>query len=77
MAMEKGLGTNLFVTVGTNLKVSLVDDDGNAVLVRATTAAIPSSVAGYAIGCQLQDATTGSMLLNRGTAASCTFVDNV
>ncbi len=73
--MEKGTGTNLFNTVGTGLEVNLTNNAGDAVMVRSTTAAIPSAVAGYAIGCTLQNATTGSMFINRGTATSCTFKD--
>lgn len=46
---------------------------GARILVRSTVANIPSSVAGYAVGCLLQASDTGGIYTNTGTAESCTF----
>lgn len=66
-------GTNLFNAIGTGLEGSLTNNAGDWVLVRSTSGAIPSATAGYAIGCELQNATTGSLYVNIGTATSCNF----
>lgn len=73
--MSIDIGTNFFVVKSTGLEIALTNNAGDAILVRATTAGIPSAVAGYAIGCTLQNATTGSLFINQGTAASCSFRD--
>ncbi len=74
MASNK-VGTNYFTQTGdTGVFAALTDTDGNVVLARASTANKPSSVAGYQIGCLLINITTGSLFVNTGTAASCTFV---
>lgn len=54
-------------------------DDGSTVAglaagpVFVTTAGIPSAVAGYAVGCELLDYTTGVWYQNTGTGTSCSF----
>ena len=68
-------GTNMAVSISTGLEGFLTNNAGNWILVRATTAGIPSSTAGYAIGCTLQNATTGSLFINQGTDTSCSFRD--
>ena len=71
--MAIGKGTNLFANSGDKVEVALTDDSGNAILVKCLVGDIPSSVAGYAIGCLLINTTSGVLLINTGTAASCTF----
>lgn len=73
--MPIGVGTNMFNAVSSTVEVNFTNGAGDAVMARATTAGIPSSVAGYAVGCMLQNSTTGSMFINRGSATSCTFKD--
>lgn len=68
-------GTNLFSPLTSTVDVALTDASGNAVLVRCATANIPSAVAGYAVGCILQNITTGHIYQNEGTASSCSFTD--
>jgi hypothetical protein len=73
---DRYVGTGYFTDNGdTGVQTALIDSDGYACFVKATTANIPSAKAGYQIGCYLMDLTTGSAFVNRGTAASCTFVD--
>lgn len=74
MASNKS-GTNFFTDNGdTGVQTSLTDGSGNAVLVKATTANVPSAKANYSVGCILVNLTTGSILVNTGTTSSCTFV---
>lgn len=74
MASNK-VGTNLGVVTGdTNVVVSLTDINGNAILGYAPSANMPSAVAGYAIGCLLLNATSGSPFVNVGTTTSCSFL---
>ena len=69
-------GTNFFIDNGdTGVKTALTDDNGDAVLVRSTTANIPSAKTGYAIGCLLMNVTSGSLFINQGSNTSCTFRD--
>lgn len=70
--MPIGVGTNLDVKTG-NVNVSLTNSDGNATRVSCTTSNIPSGAAGYAVGCTLQNSTTGILYTNLGTTTSCTF----
>ena len=61
-----------------NVGRRLCDSAGNLFLVFWHTGTVPSSVAGYAVGCILIDAANGSDItdmirVNTGTAASCTF----
>ncbi len=75
---NKGVGTNYFTDNGdTGVQTALIDSDGFATLVKSTTANIPSAKANYQIGCMLQNITTGSLLVNQGTTASCTFVTTI
>ena len=67
------MATNYFT--GATVDVALSDNSGNAVLVRCATSAIPSSVAGYAVGCLLQATDDGGIFANTGSASSCTFVE--
>ena len=73
--MANGIGTNLFV--GGTVDIAMCDLTGNAMMVKCTTGNIPSSVAGYAIGCLLINTTSGTLYTNTGTAASCTFTATV
>ncbi len=68
-------GTNQFVPISTGLEGAFTNNAGDWVFVRATTVAIPSATAGYAIGCTLQNATSGSLFINQGTTTSCSFRD--
>jgi len=45
-------------------------------IVFAAVDSVPSSVAGYAPGCQLVDMTGAQGYTNTGTLASCTFTAN-
>ena len=55
---------------------ALTDESGNATMARcASTATIPSAKAGYAVGCLLTNATTGSLFINQGSTTSCSFQD--
>lgn len=74
--MANDNGTNLFIENGdTGVKTALTNDALDAVLVHATTANIPSGKAGYAVGCLLMNTTTGTLFINQGTVASCSFQD--
>ncbi len=69
------VGTNYYTPTGdTGVEVSLTDASGFALDCKATTANIPSAKAGYQTGCVLHNVTSGSLLVNTGTTASCTFV---
>ena len=70
-------GTNLYAPKTSAIDVDLTDVSGNAVRAKCATASIPSATAGYAIGCDLMDTTTGLHYYNTGTAASCTFTRGV
>lgn len=73
---NRGVGTGYFTDNGdSGVQTALIDSDGYALFVKAATANIPSAKAGYQIGCHLADLTTGSFFLNRGTTASCSFVE--
>jgi len=75
--MANGSGTNLFVpyTNGdTNVTTCLIDANGDAVLVSAPSANVPSAKTGYAVGCMLINSTSGSPFVNVGTKTSCTFL---
>lgn len=49
------------------------DRAGNIIFATAATGDIPSSVAGYAVGCILIDSTVGTPYKNTGSITSCTF----
>lgn len=66
-------GTNFFTTLNSTVKVALTDDNGNAILVKCATGDIPSASAGYAVGCELIDTTTGIRYTNTGSTSSCSF----
>lgn len=69
-------GTNLSdysILNGGTVDTYLTNPGGHATLVRCSTANIPSAVAGYAVGCLLQNTTTGNNYVNTGTTSSCTF----
>lgn len=75
---QKGTGTNFFTANGdANVYTALTNEAGNAMLVYAPTASIPSAVANYGVGCILSNTTTGSLYFNKGTTASCTFQEVV
>jgi len=40
---------------------------------KCATGDIPSAVAGYAVGCQLTNTTSGVLYSNTGSVTSCTF----
>ncbi len=69
------VGTNYYTDTGdTGVQVSFSDAAGFALDCKATTANIPSAKAGYQVGCVLHNLTSGSLMVNTGTTASCTFV---
>lgn len=68
-------GTNLAVSSGTNIEGFLTNNAGDFILARAATAGVTNGISGYAIGCTLQNATTGSLFINQGTATSATWRD--
>lgn len=72
MANNQG-GTNMAVPIGTGIEGFFTNNAGNWILVRSTTSGIPSAQSGYATGCHLQNATTGSLMVNTGSETSCTF----
>jgi len=45
----------------------------NSLIIKCTSANIPSGVAGYAVGCLLIATDTGAMYTNVGTTSSCNF----
>jgi len=72
--MANKSGTNYFTDNGdANVKTALTNENGDAIIVSAPSANIPSAKAGYAIGCLLINSTSGSPYVNIGTTASCTF----
>lgn len=74
MASPQDLGTSLGVAKSATVTVYLTDLNNNYVYVTcAGTPTIPSSVAGYAIGCILIDNVNAGLYVNTGTVASCTF----
>lgn len=69
-------GTNLSdqsITNGGTVNTYFTNDSGHAILVRCTTANIPSGKANFAVGCHLEATDTGIWYSNTGTTASCTF----
>lgn len=68
------MSVNYFSSNNPAVNICLTDESGNAVLVKSTVANIPSSVAGYSIGCELVATDTGAHYYNTGTITSCTFV---
>ncbi len=52
----------------------LTNEAGNAILVRCTTANIPSAAAGYAVGCILEATDSGATYINTGSVTSSSFV---
>ena len=74
MASPKDQGTSLGAAINSTVEVHLKDKNQNWIFVTcAGTPTIPSSVAGYAIGCLLVDVTNSNLYINSGTVASCTF----
>lgn len=71
--MANSPGSNFFVPLGSNA-VAFTDESGNAVLVKGTTANLPSATSGYAVGCEFIATDTGTLYTNVGTATSCNFV---
>ena len=68
-------GTNFLVDNGdTNVKTAFTDANGDAIFVISPSANIPSAKTGYAIGCLLLNATSGSPFVNVGTNTSCSFM---
>lgn len=58
------------------ITVLAIDKDSNVLLCLSDSSAhIPSTKAGYAVGCILidQQASVGTLYSNRGTVLSCTF----
>lgn len=66
MARREQLSINKLTLTGL-----IEDASGNIIFARGT--AVPSAVAGYAIGGLFADSVTGKLHQNVGTAASCTF----
>ena len=69
-------GTNLSdnsIGIGGTVNHYLTNDAGDYILVRCTAANIPSAVAGYAVGCELEATDTGALYTNTGSVTSCTF----
>lgn len=66
------IGSNFF-DGATPVSHAFANENGDWVLVRCTTANIPSAQAGYALGCILQNTTTGGLYTNTGTILSSTF----
>ncbi len=58
----------------TNVTSIFTNNAGDAILVTAPAANVPSAKAGYGIGCILINSTTGSPFVNVGTATSCLFL---
>lgn len=56
------------------VEIDMVDELGQAELVRCTVSHIPSAVAGYQAGCELIATDTGNHYYNTGTSSSCSFV---
>ena len=67
-------GTNFFTAVNSTVNSALTDNAGNSVLISCTAANLPSSKAGYAIGCLAIATDSGVLYCNTGTAASSSFV---
>jgi hypothetical protein len=55
------------------VEVAFTDENKNAVLCKVAAGSIPSTTAGYAIGCILVATDTGAAYTNTGSATSCTF----
>ena len=65
------VGTNLFVAQSADIDVALTDKEGNAVLIRCLVAKLPSTVAGYAVGCIAMTTDAGVIYKNSSkTSAS-------
>ena len=63
-----------YVDAGNGVGYNLNNLAGYAILVRCTSASIPTSKAGYAVGCMLEASDTGFIYSNQGTTTSCSFV---
>ena len=73
MSITVGTGTGIFANSDGNIYVGIVDESNNALFVKCATGYIPSSVAGYAMGCLLLDTTTGYVYSNTGSTSSATW----
>ena len=57
----------------SGVSVLIEDSSGNALLIQAATASVPSAKKGYAKGCMCINTTTGALTINTGSTTSCTF----
>lgn len=72
--MTNSPGSNFFVNSNvSNVKVALTDEAGLAMLVKGATSALPSAVAGFAVGCEYVATDTGTLYMNVGSTTSCNF----
>ena len=70
------IGSTKPVSSGAEAGITILayDKDDNVILCLCdTTAHIPSSIAGYAIGCILIDQQNGCLYSNRGSTSTSTF----
>ncbi len=65
--------TNFFSPAIGAIQVALGDNLGDAVFIKCTAAALPSAIAGYAVGCIAMATDTGVTYSNTGSRTSCTF----
>ena len=78
MADSQEMGSSFGANINSTNEVHFKNNNGNYIFVTcAGTPTIPSSTAGYAVGCLLIDTTNGDLYHNSGTTASCTFTTKV
>lgn len=66
-------GTSLVAPeFSSGVQYMLIDEKGDALLVKCATGDIPSGVAGFAVGCLLINTTSGVLYYNN-SVTSCTF----
>lgn len=58
---------------GADATVTVFERDGNEMISRADCTTLPSTKAGYAVGCIMVKTDTGVVYVNTGTTSSCTF----
>jgi hypothetical protein len=60
---------------GADTTVKIKEKDTSGKITRATCTTVPSTTAGYAVGCILIRTSTGHIYVNTGSTTSCTFDD--
>lgn len=60
---------------GETTTVTVLEYDSSDLVLKCSGASVPSSEAGYAVGCEFINTSTGHLYVNQGSTTSCTFND--